>query len=45
MLQDLIILRDGFDLLLPKLAGCIQRLAQFADQYKSLPTLGFTHLQ
>ncbi|XP_021937009.1 adenylosuccinate lyase isoform X2 [Zootermopsis nevadensis] len=42
---DLIILRDGFDLLLPKLAGCIQRLAQFADKYKNLPTLGFTHLQ
>ncbi|CAG2057225.1 unnamed protein product [Timema podura] len=42
---DLIILRDGFDVLLPKVAGCIDRLAKFADQYKSLPTLGFTHLQ
>lgn len=42
---DLIILRDGFDLLLPKLAGCIDRLGGFADQYKNLPTLGFTHLQ
>nr|CAD7404442.1 unnamed protein product [Timema poppensis] len=43
--QDLIILRDGFDVLLPKVAGCIDRLAKFADQYKNLPTLGFTHLQ
>nr|CAD7255728.1 unnamed protein product [Timema shepardi] len=42
---DLIILRDGFDVLLPKVAGCIDRLAKFADQYKNLPTLGFTHLQ
>ncbi|XP_067008022.2 adenylosuccinate lyase [Anabrus simplex] len=42
---DLIILRDGFQLLLPKLATCIDRLATFADQYKDLPTLGFTHLQ
>nr|CAD7393318.1 unnamed protein product [Timema cristinae] len=42
---DLIILRDGFDVLLPKVAGCIDRLAKFADQYKKLPTLGFTHLQ
>nr|CAD7423400.1 unnamed protein product [Timema monikensis] len=44
-LRDLIILRDGFDVLLPKVAGCIDRLAKFADQYKKLPTLGFTHLQ
>ncbi|XP_054273236.1 adenylosuccinate lyase [Macrosteles quadrilineatus] len=42
---DLIILRDAFDVLLPKLASCISRLAKFADSYKSLPTLGFTHLQ
>ncbi|KAL7639472.1 UNVERIFIED_CONTAM: hypothetical protein RMT77_009973 [Armadillidium vulgare] len=42
---DLIVLRDGFDILLCKLARCIDRLSQFARQYKSLPTLGFTHLQ
>lgn len=38
-------LRDGLDLLLPRLVLCIQRLANFANQYKDLPTLGFTHLQ
>jgi len=42
---DLIILRDGMDILLPKLARCIDRLSKFADQYKDLPTLGFTHYQ
>ncbi|KAF9581502.1 adenylosuccinase ade13 [Lunasporangiospora selenospora] len=42
---DLIILRDGLDMLLPKLARVIQRLSVFADQYKNLPTLGFTHFQ
>jgi adenylosuccinate lyase len=33
------------DLLLPKLALVIERLAVFADKYKALPTLGFTHMQ
>jgi len=42
---DLIQLRDGIDILLPKVARCISRLAKFADQYKDLATLGFTHLQ
>lgn len=42
---DLIILRDGLDLLLPKIAGVVYSLSQFADQYKDMPTLGFTHLQ
>jgi hypothetical protein len=32
--------RDGLDILLPKLARCISRLAAFAHQYKDLPTLG-----
>ncbi|KAL7850443.1 hypothetical protein SRHO_G00197920 [Serrasalmus rhombeus] len=42
---DLIMLRDGFDILLPKLARVIDRLANFADKYADLPTLGFTHYQ
>lgn len=42
---DLIILKDGFNILLPRLAAVIRNLAHFADEYKSLPTLGFTHLQ
>lgn len=42
---DLICVRDAFDILLPKLARCIQRLAAFAEQHKARPTLGFTHMQ
>ncbi|KAI9800916.1 MAG: adenylosuccinase ade13 [Piccolia ochrophora] len=42
---DLIFLRDGLDLLLPKLAVVIERLASFANEYKALPCLGYTHGQ
>lgn len=42
---DLIFLREGLGLLLPKLATVISRLTDFAETYKSLPTLGFTHFQ
>uniref|UniRef100_A0A672FUP9 Adenylosuccinate lyase n=1 Tax=Salarias fasciatus TaxID=181472 RepID=A0A672FUP9_SALFA len=42
---DLIMLRDGFDVLLPKLARVIDRLSNFAEKYADLPTLGFTHYQ
>ncbi|XP_061193951.1 LOW QUALITY PROTEIN: adenylosuccinate lyase-like [Saccostrea echinata] len=42
---DLIVMRDGFDILLPKLAGVIKRLADFANKQKNLPCLSYTHLQ
>jgi len=42
---DLLVLRDGLDILLPKLAGAIARLAAFAEKWADLPTLGFTHFQ
>jgi adenylosuccinate lyase len=42
---DLIMIRDGLDILLPKLARCIDRLASFAAEQYALPTLGFTHFQ
>ncbi|XP_077415740.1 adenylosuccinate lyase isoform X1 [Vanacampus margaritifer] len=44
-LLDLIMLRDGFDILLPKLARVIDRLSNFAEKHSDLPTLGFTHYQ
>lgn len=28
-----------------KLARCIERLSGFAEKYKSIPTLGYTHFQ
>ncbi|KAJ2766333.1 adenylosuccinase ade13 [Coemansia nantahalensis] len=42
---DLIIFRDAMDLLIGKLAVVIDSLSRFAMEYKSLPTLGFTHFQ
>jgi adenylosuccinate lyase len=42
---DLIFLRDALDLLLPKLAVVIHKLSNFALEYKSMPTLGYTHYQ
>lgn len=42
---DLLIMRDACKLLRGKLLVVIQRLAAFADEYKALPTLGFTHFQ
>ncbi|KAI9803580.1 MAG: adenylosuccinase ade13 [Sarcosagium campestre] len=42
---DLIFLRTGLDLLLPKLATVIHRLAVFAEETKALPCLGYTHGQ
>ena len=42
---DLLAIRDGLSILLPKLAMCIQKLSKFADEYKALPCLGYTHGQ
>ncbi|KAI8908170.1 L-Aspartase-like protein [Powellomyces hirtus] len=43
--SELIMMRDGLEILLGKLAGVVSTLSSFAEQYKSLPTLGFTHFQ
>lgn len=42
---DLMFLRDGLDLLLPKLATVVKKLADFAMENKDLPCLGYTHGQ
>uniref|UniRef100_A0A6G1S677 Adenylosuccinate lyase n=1 Tax=Aceria tosichella TaxID=561515 RepID=A0A6G1S677_9ACAR len=42
---DQIVIRDAIDIILPKLARCIKRFADFADKYKNLPCLGYTHMQ
>ena len=42
---DLIVLRDGLDILLLKLARVLDRFRGFAVTYADLPTLGFTHFQ
>ena len=42
---DIIIMRDALDLVHRKLVNVIAKLAQFAEEYKDLPTLAFTHFQ
>lgn len=42
---DIIIMRDALAVVKRKLVNVIANLAKFADKYKSLPTLGYTHLQ
>lgn len=42
---DLILMRQGLELLRSRLVATIDRLAKFAEEYRDLPCLGFTHLQ
>ena len=40
---DLIIYRDALRYLRAELLGVLAKLADFAEKYKSMPTLGYTH--
>ena len=42
---DVIIMRDALTLVRKKLLNVISKLADFADKYKDMPTLAFTHFQ
>lgn len=42
---DIILMTEGLKLIRKKLLNVMNELAKFADKYKSLPTLGFTHFQ
>ena len=42
---DIIQMREGLKLVRDKLAAVLDKLARFADTYKAMPTLGFTHFQ
>lgn len=42
---DIIQLREGLMLVRTKIAAVLDKLGKFADEYKALPTLGFTHFQ
>ncbi len=42
---DIIIMTEGLKLVRNKLITVIRNLSKFADEYKALPTLGFTHFQ
>ena len=40
---DIILMRDGLELIRSELVNVIAHLSNFADKYKDIPTLGFTH--
>ena len=42
---DIILMKEGLELVRDKLVRVLNALGKFADQYKALPTLGFTHFQ
>lgn len=42
---DIVVMKQALTLVRSKLLGVIALLADFADQYKSMPCLGYTHLQ
>ena len=42
---DIILMREGLELIRDKLVRVLHTLSLFADKHKSLPTLGFTHFQ
>ena len=42
---DLILLREGLQMIARRMAAVIDRLGAFAKEHRDLPCLGFTHLQ
>ncbi|MBQ3918840.1 MAG: adenylosuccinate lyase [Oscillospiraceae bacterium] len=42
---DVIVMRDALELIKTELVTVIKQLAEFADQYKDMPALAYTHLQ
>lgn len=42
---DMILMSEALDIVRKKLVNVIAELAKFADEYKDLPTLAFTHFQ
>jgi len=42
---DIIIMREALELVKKRLVVLISKVADFADKYKAMPTLGFTHFQ
>lgn len=42
---DVIIMREGLELVRDKLVRCISKMSEFAREYKDVPALGFTHFQ
>ena len=43
--SEVMILKDGLEIIRKKLVNVMEKLKNFALRYKDVPTLGFTHLQ
>jgi adenylosuccinate lyase len=42
---DLLLMREGLGMIRDQIVGVIDALARFAEKWRDLPTLGFTHFQ
>ena len=42
---DVILMREGLELIRKRLVNVISSLSKFADEYKAQPTMGYTHYQ
>mgnify|MGYP003292102889 FL=1 len=42
---DIIVMREALEIIRKRIVKCMSLLASFADEYKAMPTLGFTHFQ
>ncbi len=42
---DIIVIDEALDIIIRRLVNVIDKLNKFAEEYKELPTLGFTHFQ
>ena len=42
---DVLVMKEGLELVQKKLVGVMALLAKFADEYKAMPALAYTHLQ
>ena len=42
---DIIVMKEGLELIKIKLVNLLSKLSKFANENKSIPTLGFTHFQ
>ena len=42
---DVILMKEALELVRDKIVRVLSHMAKFADEYKALPTLGFTHFQ
>jgi len=42
---DLLLMREGLGMIRDRLVGVIDALARFAERWRDLPTLGYTHFQ